>query len=49
MAEGKGHLIVVGTGIQVGQITAEARDWIRQSEKVLYCVSDAATEDISNN
>lgn len=44
MAEGKGHLIVVGTGIQVGQITAEARDWIRQSEKVLYCVSDAATE-----
>jgi hypothetical protein len=39
-----GRLVVLGTGIQVGHLTAETRDWIKQSEKVLYCVSDAATE-----
>lgn len=37
-------LAVVGTGINVGQLTAEAADWIRTADKLLYCVSDAATE-----
>jgi uncharacterized protein YabN with tetrapyrrole methylase and pyrophosphatase domain len=40
----KGSLVVVGTGIAVGHITAEARAWIEKAEKVLYCVADAATE-----
>jgi uncharacterized protein YabN with tetrapyrrole methylase and pyrophosphatase domain len=40
----KGSLIVVGTGISVGQLTAEARSVIAMSEKVLYCVADALTE-----
>ena len=37
-------LIAVGTGIHVGHLTAEAREWLQSAEKVLYCVSDAATE-----
>lgn len=37
-------LVVVGTGIHVGQMTTEARDWLTRADKVLYCVSDAATE-----
>lgn len=40
----KGSLIVVGSGIKgVGQITLETEGWIRQSDIVLYCVSDPAT------
>jgi uncharacterized protein YabN with tetrapyrrole methylase and pyrophosphatase domain len=38
------RLIVVGTGIQIGQISIEAREWLECADKVLYCVSDAATE-----
>ncbi len=37
-------LIVVGTGIHLGHLTEEARDWLSSAEKVLYCVSDAVTE-----
>jgi hypothetical protein len=40
----RGRLVVVGTGIAVGHVTAEARAWIEQANKVLYCVADAATE-----
>jgi precorrin-2 methylase len=40
----RGALVVVGTGIGVGQITAEAQAWLGAADKVLYCVSDAATE-----
>src|SRR5262249_40195363 len=39
-----GSLTVVGTGIAVGQMTAEARASIEGADKVLYCVADAATE-----
>jgi len=39
-----GTLIVVGTGIHVGQLTIEAKEWLQHSDKVLYCVSDAASE-----
>src|ERR1035441_7586081 len=39
-----GTLVLVGTGIHVGHLTAEAREWIGIADKVLYCVSDAATE-----
>jgi uncharacterized protein YabN with tetrapyrrole methylase and pyrophosphatase domain len=39
-----GTLIAVGTGIHIGQITVEAREWLQIADKVLYCVSDAATE-----
>jgi hypothetical protein len=42
----RGTLIVVGTGIQLGQMTAEARGWIEKADKVLYCVSDFATEEL---
>jgi precorrin-6B methylase 1 len=44
MTKPKGELTVVGTGIQLGHITAQARAWIEKAEKVLYCVGDAATE-----
>lgn len=37
-------LVAVGSGINVGQITLETQDWIESADKVLYCVSDAATE-----
>jgi uncharacterized protein YabN with tetrapyrrole methylase and pyrophosphatase domain len=40
----KGSLVVIGTGICVGHLTMEARGWIASSDKVLYCVADAATE-----
>jgi uncharacterized protein YabN with tetrapyrrole methylase and pyrophosphatase domain len=40
----QGSLVVVGTGISVGQLTMEARGWIASAEKVLYCIADAATE-----
>lgn len=40
----KGSLVVVGTGIAVGHLTAEARSHIQIADKVLYCVADAATE-----
>ena len=39
-----GSLIVVGTGITIGHLTAEARAWLTIADKVLYCVSDAVTE-----
>jgi len=39
-----GSLVVVGTGISVSHLSMEARGWIASSEKVLYCVADAATE-----
>jgi uncharacterized protein YabN with tetrapyrrole methylase and pyrophosphatase domain len=39
-----GSLIVVGTGISVAHLSAETRGWISSSEKVLYCVADAASE-----
>ena len=38
------QLVVVGTGIQVGHLTAEAKGWLSCADKVLYCVADAATE-----
>jgi uncharacterized protein YabN with tetrapyrrole methylase and pyrophosphatase domain len=40
----RGSLTVVGTGIAVGQMTAEARAYFEGADKVLYCVADAATE-----
>ncbi|MEM8641186.1 MAG: SAM-dependent methyltransferase [Cyanobacteria bacterium P01_G01_bin.54] len=41
----KGSLILVGSGIKsVGHITLEAAGWIRESDVVLYCVADPATE-----
>jgi hypothetical protein len=40
----KGELTVVGTGIQLGHATLQARAWIANAEKVLYCVGDSATE-----
>ena len=40
----KGSLVVVGTGIAVGQLSMEVRSWICNAGKVLYCVADAATE-----
>lgn len=43
----RGSLIVVGTGIQTaGQLTSEAADWIRLSEKVLYVVANPASESV---
>ena len=39
-----GTLVVVGTGIQIGQLSAEAREWLECADKVLYCVSDPASE-----
>jgi len=39
-----GFLFVIGTGIRLGQISLEAKALIERSEKVLYCVADAATE-----
>ena len=41
-----GSLTVVGTGIQfAGQITLEARAYIKQAEKVLFLVNDPITAD----
>ena len=39
-----GKLVVVGAGIQIGHLSAEAREWLECADKVLYCVSDAASE-----
>lgn len=39
-----GSLIVVGSGIAVGHLSAEARGWISAADKVLYCVADPASE-----
>ncbi|MEM1204849.1 MAG: SAM-dependent methyltransferase [Acidobacteriota bacterium] len=45
MADSQGSLIVVGSGIKsVGHLTLEARGWIEQSDIVVYCVADPATE-----
>lgn len=44
VATRRGSLTVVGTGIAVGQLSAEARAWIESADKVLYCVADAASE-----
>ncbi len=40
----KGTLKIIGTGITLGQMSIESRTLIEKSEKVLYCVADAATE-----
>ncbi len=41
----KGSLVVVGSGIKsVGHLTVESKGWITQSDVVLYCVADPATE-----
>jgi uncharacterized protein YabN with tetrapyrrole methylase and pyrophosphatase domain len=39
-----GSLVIVGSGIYTGHLTQEARGWIECADKVLYCISDAATE-----
>lgn len=42
-----GWLTVVGTGIRtVGQLTAEAIAWIRESDVVLYLVADPIAEEV---
>ena len=38
------QLVVVGTGIHIGQLSTEAREWLECADKVLYCVSDPASE-----
>lgn len=41
----RGSLMVVGSGIKsVGHLTLEAKGWIEQSDIVLYCVADPATD-----
>jgi len=41
-----GSLIVVGTGIRtVGQLTAEAIAWIKESDVVLYLIADPVAEE----
>ena len=40
------RLVVVGTGIHIGQLSAEAREWLECADKVLYCVCDAASEHV---
>jgi precorrin-6B methylase 1 len=42
----KGRLIVVGTGMNVGQMTAEAREWLMRADDVVYAVPDEATEQL---
>lgn len=39
-----GDLVVVGTGMSAGQITAEAMRCIESADKLLYCVTDSVTE-----
>lgn len=41
---GRGELVVIGSGISVAHLTAEAKGWIEAADKVLYCVADAPTE-----
>jgi Tetrapyrrole (Corrin/Porphyrin) Methylases len=41
----RGSLVCVGSGIKsVGHLTLEAKGWIEQSDIVVYCVADPATE-----
>jgi len=40
----RGSLVVVGTGIQVGHLTHDARNAIATADRVLYCVADIQTE-----
>jgi hypothetical protein len=43
---GKGSLVLVGTGIKVvGQLTLEAVAWMRRADKLLYVVADAVAEE----
>jgi Tetrapyrrole (Corrin/Porphyrin) Methylases len=37
-----GRLVVVGSGMSVGQLTCESRSWIEQADRVLYGVADPA-------
>lgn len=37
-------LVAIGTGIHVGHMTSDARDWLEHADKVLYHAADAATE-----
>jgi uncharacterized protein YabN with tetrapyrrole methylase and pyrophosphatase domain len=39
-----GSLAVVGSGIQLGQVTLETKAFIEQAEKVIYLVADPVTE-----
>src|SRR5262245_31429979 len=42
----KGTLVVVGTGIQAGrQLTNEAIAWLKNSDKVMYCLSEPLTSE----
>lgn len=40
----EGRLIIVGTGLQLGQLTLEAKNAIEHAKKVLYLISDPITE-----
>jgi precorrin-3B methylase len=40
----RGSLVVVGTGIQAGHLTVDARTAITTADRVLYCVADIQTE-----
>lgn len=40
---GPGSLVVVGTGIQLGQVTLEAQAQIKAADKVLYLLADPAS------
>ena len=40
-----GTLTVVGTGIQLGQMSIQASSFIKESDKVLYLVTDPVTSD----
>lgn len=45
MAAKRGSLIAVGSGIKsVGHFTLEVQGWIEQSDIVVYCVADPASE-----
>jgi Tetrapyrrole (Corrin/Porphyrin) Methylases len=44
----RGSLVVVGTGIQVGHLTLDARAAIITADRVLYCVADVQTEWLLN-
>lgn len=43
MAMAKGSLLVVGTGLQIGQTTLEARAQMEIADKLFYLVADPAT------
>jgi hypothetical protein len=42
----RGKLVVVGTGMRVGQLTPEARTYIETAEVVLHGVYDPATAEL---